>query len=92
MLVLVLCQEAHADFVCRGGESSSCRPAAVLNVGFGMGIVDTAIQRQEPDSHIIVEAHPQVVERAREWAKNRTNVQVIHRCLEKFMPRVYAGC
>jgi len=77
----VLCQEAHADFVCRGDEGSSCRPAAVLNVGFGMGIVDTAIQLQEPHNHIIVEAHPQVVERAREWAKKRPNVQVIHRCL-----------
>ena len=51
----------------------------MLNVGFGMGIVDAAIQRHQPGLHVIVEAHPQVFERAMEWAKERTNVQVIHR-------------
>jgi hypothetical protein len=35
----------------------------VLNVGFGMGLVDTAIQKRKPKSHTIVEAHPGVYEK-----------------------------
>ena len=46
--------EAHAEAVCSGGGGD------VLNVGFGMGIVDAAIQRRRPRSHTIVEAHPDV--------------------------------
>jgi len=39
-------------------EDSSGR--AVLNIGFGMGIVDNALQRRKPSRHVIVEAHPAV--------------------------------
>lgn len=35
----------------------------VLNVGFGMGLVDRAIQALKPRSHTIVEAHPDVYAR-----------------------------
>lgn len=35
----------------------------VLNVGFGMGIVDTALQSWNPSLHIIIEAHPDVYNR-----------------------------
>ncbi|KAF9737955.1 hypothetical protein PMIN06_008882 [Paraphaeosphaeria minitans] len=38
----------------------------VMNVGHGMGIVDTAIQTHEPAEHHIVEGHPQVHQRLRE--------------------------
>ncbi|KIW62480.1 hypothetical protein PV04_10653 [Phialophora macrospora] len=38
----------------------------VMNVGHGMGIVDTAIQTHDPAEHHIVEAHPQVLARLRE--------------------------
>ncbi|ETI20332.1 hypothetical protein G647_08366 [Cladophialophora carrionii CBS 160.54] len=50
----------------------------VMNVGHGMGIVDTAIQTHAPAEHHIVEAHPQVLARLREqgWY-NRSGV-VIH--------------
>lgn len=45
--------EAHAKAICsRGGH--------VLNIGFGMGLVDSAIQQYSPTSHTIVEAHPEV--------------------------------
>lgn len=42
-----------------------CPPTAgqggdVLNVGFGLGIIDTAIQSHRPRSHTIIEAHPDV--------------------------------
>jgi protein arginine N-methyltransferase 2 len=32
----------------------------VVNIGFGMGIVDTEIQKHSPKSHTIIEAHPDV--------------------------------
>ncbi|EXJ69947.1 uncharacterized protein A1O5_07020 [Cladophialophora psammophila CBS 110553] len=38
----------------------------VMNVGHGMGIVDTAIQTHDPAEHHIVEAHPQVLQRLRD--------------------------
>lgn len=63
--------EAHADFVC------STAGGTILNVGFGMGIVDAAIQKRGPHKrHVIVEAHPQVVERAREFAQVKTKFEV----------------
>ncbi len=37
-----------------------------MNVGHGLGIVDTAIQSHSPAEHHIVEAHPQVLERLRQ--------------------------
>ena len=46
--------ERHADVLCgRGGRD-------VLNVGFGLGMVDRAIQARAPQTHTIVEAHPEV--------------------------------
>ena len=34
----------------------------ILNIGFGMGIVDTYIQEHNPNSHTIIESHPDVIE------------------------------
>ncbi|XVE70167.1 hypothetical protein DITRI_Ditri10aG0050500 [Diplodiscus trichospermus] len=63
--------EAHAKAVCSGGGN-------ILNVGFGMGLVDTAIQQYCPTTHTIVEAHPQVYERmlCTGWGK-KDNVKII---------------
>jgi len=49
----------------------------VLNVGFGMGIIDSALQELQPVHHIIVEAHPDVYKRMLEegWDK-KPNVRV----------------
>ncbi len=38
----------------------------VLNVGFGLGIIDTYIRNHGPKEHHIIEAHPQVCEKAQE--------------------------
>jgi type IV protein arginine methyltransferase len=38
----------------------------VLNVGFGMGIVDKAFEKGKPTRHIIAEAHPDVLKKLRE--------------------------
>jgi len=37
----------------------------VMNVGHGMGIVDTEIQKRNPGEHHIIEAHPSVIESMR---------------------------
>ena len=43
-----------------------------------MGIVDSAIARRTPRLHAIVEAHPQVQQRAEEFAASRPRTVVIH--------------
>jgi len=49
----------------------------VLNIGFGMGIIDAFLQERKPKSHVIVEAHPAVIERMEKdgWNKKQ-GVQV----------------
>jgi len=48
----------HADALCPDDGG----PHDVLNVGFGMGIVDGYLQAKGVRSHTILEAHPQVLE------------------------------
>lgn len=64
--------EAHAKAVCLGGGH-------ILNIGFGMGLVDTAMQQYNPMSHTIVEAHPEVYKRMIDsgWGE-KENVKVIY--------------
>lgn len=38
---------------------------AVLNVGFGLGLVDAELQRYKPTRHVIIEPHPDVLAHAR---------------------------
>jgi hypothetical protein len=38
----------------------------VLNIGFGMGIVDTYIKERNPNSHTIIECHPDVIQHIKE--------------------------
>jgi len=49
--------EAHAGVLCPKEGLD------VLNIGFGMGIVDTAIQNRKPRTHTIVEAHGGVLKK-----------------------------
>lgn len=49
----------------------------VLECGFGMGILSTAVQSRNPASHTIVECHPQILVKAREWAADKPNVTII---------------
>jgi tetratricopeptide (TPR) repeat protein len=62
--------ERSAEIVCHNQGD-------VLNVGFGMAIIDSAIQRRGVTSHTIIEAHPQVVRRAEEWARDKKAVTII---------------
>lgn len=63
--------EAHAKAVCSAGGQ-------ILNIGFGMGLVDNAIQQYKPTSHTIVEAHPDVYNRMLSlgWGE-KENVKII---------------
>lgn len=72
--------EAHAKAVCAAGGD-------ILNVGFGMGLVDTAIQSYRPTSHTIVEAHPEVYARmvATGWSE-RPNVHIIFGQWQDILP------
>ena len=63
--------KAHAKAVCSGGGH-------ILNIGFGMGLVDTAIQQYAPVTHTIVEAHPEVYKRMlRNGWGDKDNVKII---------------
>ena len=50
----------------------------VLECGFGMGILSTAVQARNPASHTIVECHPQVLVKLNEWAADKPNVTVVN--------------
>jgi hypothetical protein len=49
----------------------------VLEIGFGLGYSAERIQAYLPKSHTIVEFHPEVAARAREWAGRHPNVIII---------------
>ncbi|KAJ3320830.1 hypothetical protein HDV06_004841 [Boothiomyces sp. JEL0866] len=46
----------HSDIICKKGKK-------ILNVGFGLGIIDKMIQESEPELHTIIEAHPDVYQK-----------------------------
>ena len=43
----------------------------VLNIGFGMGIVDGFLQERQPESHVIVEAHPTVIQMIKDKGRDK---------------------
>ncbi|TID22472.1 arginine N-methyltransferase 2 [Venturia nashicola] len=52
--------ERHAELLC---QQPGLR---ILNIGHGMGIIDRLFQSHSPESHHIVEAHPDVLKKMRE--------------------------
>lgn len=63
--------KAHAQILMEGGGTTAAAAAGtatgqgkrVMNVGFGMGIIDTILQEYHPSEHLIIEAHPDVYRR-----------------------------
>ncbi|KAJ5676210.1 Protein arginine N-methyltransferase 2 [Penicillium macrosclerotiorum] len=52
----------ESDIMLKSAKALLPRPGLkVLNIGHGMGIVDTFFQEQSPASHHIIEAHPSVL-------------------------------
>ncbi|CAL8103937.1 unnamed protein product [Calicophoron daubneyi] len=68
----------HAAWICRADQKPRPQELRILNVGFGMGIVDKEIQTHSPSSHVIIEAHPEVLKRMEEngWM-SKSGVQVL---------------
>eukprot|EP01126_Amoeba_proteus_P039938 TRINITY_DN4234_c0_g1_i8.p1 TRINITY_DN4234_c0_g1~~TRINITY_DN4234_c0_g1_i8.p1 ORF type:complete len:285 (+),score=59.17 TRINITY_DN4234_c0_g1_i8:387-1241(+) len=51
----------HAEKICTENVKGECKGTGdILNIGFGLGIIDRYIQSYSPCSHTIVEAHPDV--------------------------------
>ena len=61
---------ASAAYVTEGGGD-------ILEIGFGMGISAGYIHSHSISSHTIVENHPQVISKSREWASGKSNVTII---------------
>eukprot|EP00873_Tetraselmis_striata_P011408 jgi/Tetstr1/431672/TSEL_021200.t1 len=79
--------EAHAEVICsQGGD--------VLNVGFGMGLVDEAIQRRFASSdslrtHTIIEAHPDVYAKMlREGWDKKKGVRILYGRWQDVLPQM----
>lgn len=58
----------------------------VLEVGFGLGYAAQKIQSYHPKSHTIIEYHPEVLKKAREWAKTRPNVTIVAGTWQEMLP------
>jgi len=50
----------HARILCERPEMTDRSELHIMNVGFGLGLVDEAIQSFKPARHTIIEAHPDV--------------------------------
>jgi len=65
----------------------------LLEVGFGMGMFANYAQLRNPKSHTIVEGHPQVFEKLKQWSLDKKNVEIIFgdwsKNLEKIKTKKY---
>ena len=79
--------EAHASLLTRGGR----RGKRILNIGFGLGIIDTALRSYEPSLHVICEAHPTVHAKmmADGW-DTKPNVRICYGRWQDVMPQLIA--
>ena len=72
--------KGHAKVVCHNKGD-------ILEFGFGMGISATYIQSYNPKSHTIIEIHPQIIEKAKLWALDKSNIKIIEgdwfKCLDQ---------
>ena len=62
--------EKHANYVCENGGD-------ILEIGFGMGISADYIQANNINSHTIIEIHPDILNKAYEWAEGKSNINII---------------
>ena len=62
------------DNIMRDAAALICRDGGkILNIGFGLGLIDNYIQSYNPEEHWIIEAHPQVANKIKEegWDKKK---------------------
>ena len=62
--------KASADYICENGGD-------ILEIGFGMGISANYIQANNINSHTIIENHPQIIEKLKTWAQDKSNVIIV---------------
>eukprot|EP01104_Vermistella_antarctica_P009064 TRINITY_DN2314_c0_g1_i1.p1 TRINITY_DN2314_c0_g1~~TRINITY_DN2314_c0_g1_i1.p1 ORF type:complete len:238 (-),score=31.80 TRINITY_DN2314_c0_g1_i1:531-1199(-) len=63
----------HADVLCPVPGKT------VLNVGYGLGIVDRELQKRQPEKHYIIEAHPDVYKQMlKEGWDKKPGVVILH--------------
>lgn len=60
----------------------------VLEIGFGLGFSSERIQSYRPKSHTIIEYHPVVAARAREWAKRYPHVIIVEDTWQHALPKL----
>ena len=78
---------AHASILTHNGTKGK----RVMNIGFGLGIIDTALQSYEPSLHVIIEAHPTVYEKmiSDGWDK-KPNVRICFGKWQDELPKLIA--
>ncbi len=60
----------------------------VLEVGFGCGYASVHIQKYKPKSHTIIECNPEVILRARNFAKEHPHVTIIEGTWQEALPKL----
>lgn len=91
--------KAHAQLLMESANTTSSqqgiRTKRVLNVGFGMGIIDSILQEEySPTLHIIIEAHPDVYQHMiqKGWDK-KPNVRICFGSWQTVLPQLRSeGC
>ncbi|GAA5943561.1 protein-arginine N5-methyltransferase [Sporobolomyces koalae] len=53
------------DVLIREEDEEDRAPLRTVNVGFGLGIIDTFLQEYSPTTHLIIEPHPSVLQHAK---------------------------
>lgn len=61
---------AHAQYVAENGGN-------ILEIGYGLGISARSIQTYSPNSHTIVEIHPDIAKEAQIWANKQRGVSIV---------------
>ena len=61
---------ASVAYVCENGGD-------ILEIGFGMGISAGYMHSHSISTHTIIENHPNIISKARAWASNKSNVNII---------------
>jgi len=65
------------DLMQRHAQIVTHKGGHVLEIGFGMGISAQFIQDNKHDTHTIVESHPAILKRLREWSQDKPTVRII---------------
>jgi len=86
--------KAHVQIMLADNNEDK-RPKRVLNVGFGMGIIDTIIQEQDyapVTQHAIIEAHPDVYRKMiHDGWDQKPNVTIHHGRWQDILPQLAAN-